>query len=49
MSWQCISGDCVESGICKRLNRVGLEALGFFVSQTSFLETSLEDTKERLL
>lgn len=48
-SWQCVSVDCVESGICKRLNRVGLEALGCFLSQTSFLETSLEDTKERLL
>lgn len=49
MSWQCISGDCVESGICKRLNRVSLESLAFFISQTSFLETSLEDTKECLL
>lgn len=49
MSWQRISRDCVESGICKRLNRVSLEALGFFISQTRFLETSLEDTKERLL
>lgn len=36
MSWQCVSVDCVESGICKRLNRVGLVALGCFLSQTSF-------------
>lgn len=49
VSWQCVSVDCVESGICKRLNRVSLEALGCFVSQTCFLETSLEDTKEHLL